>query len=360
MESLGLQVSVDAMGNLRGSPINREIPRLLIGSHIDTVPNAGAYDGVLGVLLGLALVDACRPMELPFGIELMAFSEEEGVRFRLPFLGSRALAGDVNSRLLSVRDANGISMEEAIFAFGLNPQQMEEARLSDDTFAFLEFHIEQGPVLEKAGLPLAAVEAIAGQSRVTVVFVGSANHVGTTPMDLRRDALAAAAEWIIAVETFARAADGCVATVGRLQVLPGASNVVPGEVTASLDVRHASNAERKSATDFLLQRAQDICDRRELACSFRTDLEQSSVPMSPELVTAVEHAIAAAGVTPKRMVSGAGHDAMILAQVVPSAMIFLRSPGGISHHPDESVLVEDVEKAILAGINFLEHLARRQ
>lgn len=391
MESLGLRVSVDAMGNLRGSPPNAGRPRLLIGSHIDTVPNAGMYDGALGVLLGLALVEASRDFELPFDMEVIAFSEEEGVRFGAPFLGSRALAGTADSQLLALLDANGVTLEAAIRSFGLNPSEMAAARLNRNTFAYLEFHIEQGPVLENLGLPLAAVKAIAGQSRRTLVFAGSANHAGTTPMDLRRDALAGAAEWIVAVENFARACPGLVATVGRLHVSPGASNVVPGEVRASLDVRHASDVERITATKTLLDSAKTVCEKRGLGFSWQVDLEQTAVAMNKELTEAVQRAIAATGQEPKSaqaavcgakpkrnsadlaaggesvvrvsgntMVSGAGHDAMILAEVVPSAMIFLRSPGGISHHPDETVLVGDVEQAIRAGVTFLKKLALKQ
>ncbi|HEX4771005.1 MAG TPA: allantoate amidohydrolase [Bryobacteraceae bacterium] len=366
MESLGLRSSVDAMGNLRGfpssepTPSNAIRPRLLIGSHIDTVPNAGAYDGVLGVMLGLALVEASRTLELPFDIEVIAFSEEEGVRFRVPFLGSRALAGTPDSQLLALRDANGVTLEAAIRSFGLDPNEISAAKLDENTFAYLEFHIEQGPVLESLGLSLAAVKAIAGQSRRTIVFAGSANHAGTTPMEMRRDALAGAAEWIVAVENFARAYPGLVATVGRLQVAPGASNVVPGEVRASLDIRHASDVERTTATETLLASARTISEKRGLRFSCHEDLEQSAVAMDAELTAAAERAIAAAGQESKTIISGAGHDAMILAEVVPSAMIFLRTPGGISHHPDETVLVGDVEQAIRAGITFLKELALKQ
>jgi allantoate deiminase len=391
MESLGLRPSVDAMGNLRGSPLHGSRPRLLVGSHIDTVPNAGMYDGPLGMLLGLALVEISRDFELPFDIEVIAFSEEEGVRFGAPFLGSRALAGTVDSNLLGMRDANGVTLEAAIRSFGLNPDEMDAARLNRNTFAYLEFHIEQGPVLENLGLPLAAVKAIAGQSRVTLVFTGRANHAGTTPMDLRQDALAGAAEWMVVVENFARACPGLVATVGSLHVSPGASNVVPGEVRASLDVRHASDVERITATETLLEYAKTVCEKRGFRFSYHLDLEQPAVAMNAELTEAVQRALAATGKEPESapvaargteqkmnsadlaaggesvvrtfgntMVSGAGHDAMILAAVVPSAMIFLRSPGGISHHPDETVLLRDVEQAIRAGITLLKELALKR
>jgi allantoate deiminase len=358
MESAGLSVSVDAMGNLHGFRGDPGMPRLLIGSHIDTVPDAGRYDGVLGVLIAIALAEASQARNLPFAIEVIAFSEEEGVRFGVPFLGSRALAGTVDAHLLSLRDKNGVSVEDAIRAFGLDPAKLADARLNEKSFAYLEFHIEQGPVLEQAGLSLAAVEAIAGQSRVELIFSGSANHAGTTPMDSRHDALAGAAEWLGAVEAQANRTDGLVATVGRLQVFPGASNVIPGEVHASLDVRHALDATRRAAVEALLDSAKAICTGRKLGFTFQEKMDQQTVHMNKQLVAAAERAIAAAGEKPKRMTSGAGHDAMILASVVPSVMIFLRSIAGISHHPSEAVHAGDVEKAILAGINFLEELAR--
>jgi allantoate deiminase len=359
MQTLGLQTEVDAVGNLRASPVGSDVSSLLIGSHIDTIPNAGAYDGVLGVVLGLALVEACRDRRLPFAIGVIAFSEEEGVRFRVPFLGSRALLGTVDAQLLALRDANDITVEQAIRDFGLDPREMENARLCPNTFAYLEFHIEQGPVLDNAGLSLAAVESIAGQSRLTLTFSGKANHAGTTPMEMRQDALAGAAEWISAVEEYAQRSSALVATVGHLGIEPGASNIIPAQVKASLDVRHSSDIQRHTATKGFLQQARTICARRHLQFSSEVNLEQEAVSMNPELVAAAERAITAIGEPPMRMVSGAGHDAMILAGAVPSAMIFLRSPGGISHHPDESVLVEDVEKAILAGVALLEELAKK-
>ncbi len=237
---------IDAAGNLRGvyPAASEPAKRLLLGSHVDTVPNAGAFDGVLGVALAIALVDALGGRKLPFSIEVVAFSEEEGIRFGVPFIGSRALAGTLDVELLSRRDAAGISVEEAIRQFGLDPAELPEARLDERTFAYVEFHIEQGPVLDSLGLPLGVVTSIAGQSRFTVTFAGQANHAGTTPMHLRRDALAAAARWISVVERHARAMRGLAATVGAVEVSRGAANIIPGEVRASLDVRHAEDAVR--------------------------------------------------------------------------------------------------------------------
>jgi allantoate deiminase len=292
-----------------------------------------------------------------FDIEVLGFSEEEGVRFRVPFLGSLAAAGCLNSKLLQLKDANGCTVADAIRQFGLDPFEIQSACIDERAFAYLEFHIEQGPVLDSAGASLAAVDVIVGQSRWELSFRGAANHAGTTPMELRRDALAGAAEWISSVEHYARSVDGLVATVGKLEVLPGAGNVIPGEVRASLDVRHRSDEIRMAAVGKLCGEAKQIGARRSLDISFAERMNQRAVAMDERLVRQVEKALQAIGETPRRMLSGAGHDAMIMAQTVPSAMVFLRSLGGISHHPDETVRLEDVEKAIRLGVAILTDLA---
>lgn len=359
LEPLGAQVRIDAAGNVRGVYPSAEpnAPRLLIGSHLDTVPNAGAYDGVLGVVLAVALLEELRGRKLPFGIEVIGFSEEEGVRFGTPFLGSRALVGKFGQELLDVQDAQGISVRQAISNFGLNPEEIPLAKLANETLAYLEFHIEQGPLLESLNQPLAAVEAIAGQSRLEFTFVGRANHAGTTPMHLRRDALAGAAEWIGTVEREAQSVTGLVATVGKIEAKPGATNVIAGEVRLTLDVRHRSDEIRDRAMAKLTRQAQEIAARRGLSLGERTVLDQRAVAMDPLLTGEIEHAIAKTGCKPYRMASGAGHDAMIVAEKVPAAMIFLRTPGGISHDPAESVAHEDVEKAIQCGLHLFDQLA---
>ncbi len=358
LRPLGVEVRIDPAGNLRGlyPAAKSPAPRLLIGSHLDTVPDAGAYDGVLGVVLAVALLEQLNGQRLPFEIEVLGFSEEEGVRFGTPFIGSRALAGSLNQELLEQRDAQGISVRQAIANFGLNPAKLPEAELQDNTLGYLEFHIEQGPVLEKLAMPLAAVEAIAGQSRLEFTFVGKANHAGTTPMHLRQDAIAAAAEWICAVERYAREVPGLVATVGKMDIKPGATNVIAGEARLSFDVRDPSDRSRNQAVQDLVQRAQEITQRRGLAVEHKVVLSQPAVAMDPFLVRQIESAIRKAGTEPHRMVSGAGHDAMILAERVPAAMIFLRSPGGLSHHPEECVKVEDVAIAIRCGRILLDQL----
>jgi allantoate deiminase len=356
---LNITPTIDAAGNLRAvyPAAKRRAPRLLIGSHLDTVPNAGAFDGPLGVLLAVALFEQLDGQRLPFAIELVAFSEEEGVRFSTPFIGSCALVGNYDEDFLNRRDASGISIRQAIQNFGLDPGKLGEAQLADDALAYVEFHIEQGPVLEALNLPLAAVEAIVGQSRLAITFTGHANHAGTTPMNARRDALAAAAEWMVAVESESSRIPGLVATVGSIQAHPGATNVIPGEVRLTLDVRHKSDQIRGQSVHRLTALAQQIAARRALLATFATFLNHSAVAMDPFLITQIESAIRAAGCPPHRMPSGAGHDAMILASRVPAAMIFLRSPGGISHDPAESVLLEDVACAIDCGGHLLRQLA---
>jgi allantoate deiminase len=356
----GGNATVDAAGNLRGLfPASRvQGPRLMIGSHLDSVPNAGAYDGVLGVMIALALAKNIEAQNLPFAIEVVGFSEEEGVRFGTPFIGSRALVGRLDDQLLNVQDAAGISVRAAIENFGLNPAEIPGAILAANTLAYLEFHIEQGPVLESLGRPLAAVDAIVGQTRMEFLFCGTASHAGTTPMHLRHDALAAAAEWIVAVEHAAREDPELVATVGKIEAIPGAANVIAGEARAVLDLRHKSDNPRKRAIDSLIQTARLIADRRGISIETKILLDQSAVKMDGSLVQQIEVAIRKTGSEPHRMVSGAGHDAMILAEKVPSAMIFVRSPGGISHHPSESVHFDDIAKAIECGSHLLEQLAR--
>ena len=359
IEPLGIEARVDAAGNLRALYPAAQAggPRLLIGSHLDTVPDAGAYDGVLGVVLAVALLEGLQGRRLPFAIEVVGFSEEEGVRFGTPFIGSRALVGRLDDQLLNVHDAQGITVQKAIENFGLNTENIPQAKLGNDALGYLEFHIEQGPVLESLNQPLASVEAIAGQSRLEFTFVGRADHAGTTPMSLRRDAIAGAAEWIGAVESVAREVPNLVATVGKIEAKPGAANVIAAEARLTLDVRHRIDDVRARAVDDLVRQAHEIAARRGLTVQEKVLSSQPAVVMDSFLTAEIEQAIFKTGCNPHSMVSGAGHDAMIMAEKVPSAMIFLRTPGGISHDPAESVVVEDVEKAIECGLHLLDQLA---
>jgi allantoate deiminase len=356
---LGVDLRIDAAGNLRALYAGAEgdAPRLLIGSHLDTVPNAGAFDGILGVVLGVALMEGLAGKRLPFAIELVGFSEEEGVRFGAPFIGSRALVGRLDAELLAREDAAGISVRRAIEDFGLDARQIAAARVTGDELGFLEFHIEQGPVLDGMNRALGVVEAIAGQSRMEFVFGGSANHAGTTPMNSRRDAMAGAAEWVGAVEREALCVPGLVATVGSVAAKPGAVNVIAGEARATLDARHGSDSVRRVAVKMLVEAAQEIAGRRGLTVRHTVMMDQRAVAMDTKLTSMADDAIRRAGCEPHRMVSGAGHDAMIVAEKIPAVMIFLRTPGGVSHDPSETARVEDVAKAIEAGSLLLEQLA---
>jgi len=358
MQAASMSVRIDAAGNLRGvlpGP-TAHAPRLVLGSHLDTVPNAGAFDGILGVVLGIAVAEEVRGQSLPFSIEVIGFSEEEGVRFSTPFLGSLAVIGKLDAETLARADRNGVTIAEAIRIFGLNLSELPNAALAAGSFAYLELHIEQGPLLESEGLPLGIVEAIAGQTRMTFVFEGRANHAGTTPMHLRRDALAAAAQWITEVEAYANEHTGLVATVGKIEAQPGAGNVVAARVTASLDVRHPNDDARTAAVRALVSAAELAAAKRGVKLATQTHLEQPAVPMDPHLTRLLESDAKKAQTPARRMPSGAGHDAMIVAQRLPAAMLFLRSPGGISHHPDETVLPNDVEAALNTAIEFLSLL----
>ncbi len=341
MHELGMSTRIDAAGNLRGLWGDDHAARVIIGSHLDTVPNAGAFDGILGVVLGIALVETKPEM----AVEVVGFSEEEGVRFGFPFVGSRAFTGTLGQDVDTVAPA--------IRAYGLDPDELPAARFSPCSAAYLEFHIEQGPILEHLNLPLGIVDRIVGQSRYQLSFTGNANHAGTTPMHLRNDALAAAAEWITEVERSPAEFAGLVATVGLLNVTPNAVNIVPGEVHASLDVRHALDPVRHSACKSLLGKANDAGQKRGVVVTHEIRLDQPAVPMDANLRDHLAKAAEIAGYPIHHMDSGAGHDAMIVAPHLPSAMLFLRSPGGISHHPDENVLAEDVAAALTVGAHFL-------
>jgi allantoate deiminase len=360
MNAAGIAVETDAAGNLRGRYGGTTGACLMIGSHLDTVPNSGAFDGVLGVMLGLALVEALNGEQLPFSIELVGFSEEEGVRYRFPFIGSRALVGRLDPALLTLQDDDGISLDAALTSFGLDPRKIPSCRVSEEVAGFLEFHIEQGILLESEDLSLGVVQAIAGQNRAEITFTGRASHAGTTPMRLRNDAVAGAAEWVCEVERLGLDTPGLVATVGDLRTHPGAGNIVAGQLRASLDVRHADDATRQRAVHTLLAKAGAIARRRGLTVASNMLMDQPAVAMDPTMCRMASDAIRGLGMTPLSMVSGAGHDAMIMAERVPATMIFLRSPGGISHHPEESVRPQDVENALAAGLALLRHISKEQ
>ena len=342
MRGAGLEVREDAAFNLIGRwscVDNPHAKTLLLGSHLDTVRDAGKYDGPLGVLTALAAVEALRAegVRLPFAVEVIGFSDEEGVRYQSTYLGSRALAGTLTKSDLAAIEEKGI----------------ERARCKrGELLAYAEVHIEQGPVLEAQNLALGVVSGIAGQTRVRVGFAGRAGHAGTTPMDLRRDALCAAAEFILAVE-----GAGVTATVGQIDAQPGASNVIPGHVTLSLDVRHMRDARRRAAVARLQKRALAIAQKRHVTLSWTTVQETDSAACAPALSKVLHTAALRHEPAAPFLPSGAGHDAAALAAVCPVAMLFVRCKGGVSHHPDESVKTADVTRAVATLRDFVLRLA---
>jgi allantoate deiminase len=359
MRDAGLVVRIDAIGNLIGryEGTTPDAPLFLVGSHLDSVPDAGKYDGVLGVLLAVAAVHALNGCRLPYGIDVIGFSEEEGVRYRSPFLGSQAVCGSFDPTLLERTDARGISMADAIRNFGLDPAQIPAAAYRRGRLlGYLEAHIEQGPVLDARDAPLGIVEAIVGQTRMWMSFEGQAGHAGTLPMDARKDALAAAAEFVLEAERHAGAVPGLRATVGTLSVTPGAVNVVPGRARLSLDLRHTSDTIRERALAELVQHGNAIAARRGVRLQVEHQEHQCAVPTDPKLTELLAAAVRDAGLPAFRMPSGAGHDAAIMASRAPIAMLFVRSPGGVSHHPSEHVWQDDVEAALGVMVRFLEQL----
>jgi allantoate deiminase len=357
MTEAGMSVRRDNTGNLRGSYEGTGDATLLLGSHLDSVRNAGKYDGPLGVMVAIAAVQRLhdKKTRLPFAVEIVAFADEEGLRFGSTYLGSRALAGTFEPADLDRADASGITMADAIRSFGGDPARIGDDRWRDGKLlGYCEVHIEQGPQLELRGLPVGVVSAIAGQNRYALTFAGVAGHAGTVPMEQRRDALAAAAEFVIAVESDARGRPGLVATVGQLEVQPGAVNVIPGQVDLSLDVRHADDATRAGAAEQILERANAIASRRKLGVAAELISENVSVPCAPRLVALLSQAVKALGHEVVQLPSGAGHDGVAMSAITDIAMLFVRCKGGVSHNPAESVTGDDVGVAIDVLGKFLQ------
>ena len=340
MRDAGMHAHEDAIGNVVGRYEGQrpDGPALLLGSHLDSVRDAGRWDGPLGVLTAIACVDALRRADrrLPFPVEVVGFSDEEGTRFGATMLGSRALTGRFDPALLDLRDAQGVSMADAIRAYGLDPARIgAAARRKAEFFAYLELHIEQGPVLERLGTPVGCVTAIAGATRLRVTIDGQAGHAGTVPMQGRHDALAAAAAAVLAIEGRAVVEDGLVGTVGRLEVSPGAVNVIPGRVVFTADLRAAEDASRLRMVADIREAIERLCARRQVGVRIETTHELPAAPCAPALQRAIAAAIDAEGYPVRLLPSGAGHDAMEIAAIAPVGMIFVRCRGGVSHHPSE-------------------------
>jgi allantoate deiminase len=343
MGKAGMIVRQDAVGNLighyPGTSAGAKI--LMLGSHLDTVPNAGKFDGALGVVLAIACVEQLAGRKLPFAIEVAAFADEEGARYHTSYLGSRAVAGEFIAEVLNYVDTQGIEMRAALRQFGGDPGQIARCRADPARLlGYAEVHIEQGPVLEQKNQAVGVVTAIAGQTRASVTFEGKAGHAGTTPMRQRRDALVAAARFILEVERYARKGKGLVATVGQLSVLPGASNVIPGTATLTLDVRHEEDTKRLTAVKHFQNTL------RNSSASWKTVAETPTVRCSPPHVALMRKAARRHQSRVPNMVSGAGHDAAMMARITPVAMLFVRCRDGLSHHPDESVAAADIDVAL--------------
>src|SRR6185312_639498 len=365
MREAGMRAHLDAIGNVCGryEGTSPNLPCLMLGSHYDTVRDAGKWDGPLGVITAIACVAELnrRGKRLPFAIEITGFADEEGVRFASTLLGSRAVAGTFDERVLDARDRDGISMREALTNFGLDPDHVgRAARTRRELLAYLELHIEQGPVLEAQNLAVGVVTAIAGATRMAARLTGMAGHAGTVPMAHRRDALAGAAECITAIEELCRSDEGgLVGTVGSIHARPGATNVIPGQVSFTIDIRAPTDAHRKRAVADIVRRIEAIAGRRTLALQLDVTHENSTVPCAPWLKSQVAAAIAAEAFAVFELPSGAGHDGMAIVDIADVAMIFVRCRGGISHHPDEHVELADADAGGRVLLRVIENFRPR-
>ena len=361
MREAGMSAHLDAIGNVCGRYEGERpgLPALMLGSHYDTVRDAGRWDGPLGVITAIACVADLnrRGKRLPFAIEIVGFADEEGVRFASTLLGSRAVAGTVDESVLNTSDRAGISMRDALIAFGLDPDHIgKAARVRRELLGYVELHIEQGPVLEQKALPVGVVSAISGATRLAASLTGFAGHAGTVPMPLRRDALAGAAECIVAIEQFCWSDEaGLVGTVGYINAMPGATNVIPGKVSFTMDIRSQSDMHRKRAVADIVRQIEAIAKRRELALQIDVTHENRSVPCAPWLKAQIAEAVAAEGHTVFELPSGAGHDGMAMVDVADIGMIFVRCRGGISHNPAEHVELADADTGARVLLRFVEN-----
>ncbi len=358
MREAGLEPRSDAIGNVAGRYEGERpgLPCLMLGSHLDTVRNAGRFDGMLGVVAAIECVAALRRAgtRLPFAVEVIGFADEEGVRFQSTLLGSRAVAGTFDTGVLTAVDAEGVSMAEALRAFGLDPARIHEAaRRRDEVLAYVELHIEQGPILEREGLPVGIVTAINGAARFAVEIIGEAGHAGTVPMSGRRDALTAAAEAVLAVERICAGQADLVGTVGRISASPGALNVIPGAAHLSIDVRSPADAQRVQAERAIENAIEGICARRGVQLRI-TQLHASlATPCAGWLMTQLAAAISARGIRVRRLASGAGHDATAMRDLTDVAMLFIPCAGGISHNPREAANIEDIAVGCEVLLQFI-------
>jgi allantoate deiminase len=361
----GMNARVDAIGNVAGryEGVQDALSCLILGSHLDTVRDAGKYDGMLGVVTAIECVASLnsRGRRMPFAIEVLGFADEEGVRFNATLLGSRAVAGSFDAAALDRQDKDGVTMRDALKSFGLDPNAIASAaRRREDILAYVELHIEQGPVLENEGLPVGIVTTINGATRCAVEIDGTAGHAGTVPMTLRKDALAAAAECVLAIERRCMRDSELVGTVGKLEALPGAVNVIPGRVYFSIDVRAPEDDKRMAAIADIVAEMKEICARRGVAARIEKTHEGATAACAGWLMVQIGAAISAEGVSVRPLPSGAGHDGMAMVNVADIGMLFVRCTKGVSHSPAEAVTLDDVATGARVLLRFIEHFEPRR
>jgi hydantoinase/carbamoylase family amidase len=364
MKAAGLETRTDNIGNIRGrlNVSSNNSRTFVIGSHIDTIINAGKFDGPLGVLMGLDLVEqlVVSKVSLPFNIELAGFCDEEGCRFHTTYLGSNAVSGSFDTAILNAKDERGITLKEVIDRNGGNVNDLsKDAIAKEDWLGYFEIHIEQGPVLYEKDVPVGIVTGIAGQRRVELKFKGEAGHAGTVPMYMRKDALACAAEFIMDVEEFAMSnRNELVATVGKLHIPYSASNVIPGEVICSLDLRSAKEEVLSTSYEALRDKTESICAHRNIELEWRLVQQSKPVLCDKAMIRLLQQAVGQSGFEVVELVSGAGHDAVPVSDVSPVAMLFVRCYKGISHNPDENVELKDIAAAIKVSDNFIQQFIK--
>ena len=351
MIEAGMTTWQDSVGNIWGRYTSAvpNAPRLIIGSHLDTVPNGGKYDGMFGVVAPVTLMAmfSGEGRQFPFHIDIVGFCDEEGTRFGTTLLGSRALTGKWQDEWRRLKDEDGISLEDAMKHFGLDFDAINSATIAQtDLLGYLELHIEQGPVLEQENLPVGVVNAIAGAKRFSLTVTGMAGHAGTVPMSMRHDALCASAEMILAVESISQQRPGVVATVGKIENAPNGVNVISGRCQFSLDIRSEEDPLRDAALAEILQKINDIAVLRNVELKIEQTHSAPAVHCDSALQNTLLKGVTEAGIVPKVLASGAGHDAMAMAEICPVAMLFTRCKGGISHHPAESITTEDVAASL--------------
>lgn len=365
MDEAGLITQIDSMGNVRGRKESKDpwAKTLVLGSHFDTVINAGKFDGPLGVVMAIELAEKIIDSTglLPFNLEVIAFSDEEGVRFHSTFLGSRVVAGSFDESLLEKKDSGGKSLAEVISEMKLHVSTMINDKMPlDEWLGYFEIHIEQGPVLFDSGEPVAVVTAIAGQRRIMINVVGMTGHAGTVPMGKRQDALAAAAEMIYAIEQYGlNNKEEILATVGKIEVPNAATNVIAGEVNFSLDLRSADSEILSQACEYLQYNVEGIAKKRGVILNWQPVQETLPVICDQALSDLLITSMTSAGYKAMRLVSGAGHDAVAISAVAPVSMLFVRCYKGISHNPLEDVEIKDIAAAIQVSENFIGLLSEK-